>query len=225
MFARGELGRLLGQIRRIGGKPTKVFAGFSSTPPEVLRMILESGAHRRVKMRSFVRAEPCICDVVESSDDLKGFTLVVGAESFSQRINEVLQKGTSWDVLLRLIDLTAERGGRVQLDTMEHYPFIKESDIDEAEDIISKLEAIRNKHLKSYFILNFGPTIWHDEKEIAAVCEQWTANMGILGEKWFSPVMSEEAIRLNAKMNRMVNSRLGVIHACPKGGYAVYEED
>jgi hypothetical protein len=124
-----------------------------------------------------------------------------------------------------LIELTAERGGQVQLDTMEHYPFINEGDIEAAEVLISKLEEIRSRHKKSYFILNFGPTIWHDEKEIACVCEQWTANTGILGEKWFSPIMSDEAIRLNAKMNRMVSSRLGVIHACPKGGYAVCEED
>jgi len=225
MFAREGTERLLGQLRRVGGKKTKVFTGFSSTPSDVLRLILQSGAHRRVSLKSFVRAEEVICDVVEEFSDLKGFVLVVGAESFSQRINDILQKGTSWDVLLRLIESVASRGGRVQLDTMEHYPFIKNEDIEEANVIIPKLEKLRDKFPKSYFILNFGPTIWHDEVEISAVCDKWTSHIGILGETWFLPVMSEEAIRLNARMNRMVSSRLGVTHSCPKGGYAVYEEE
>jgi hypothetical protein len=219
-FVRSHVERLLGQIRRVGGKETRFFVGFSSTPPEVLKTILESGVTHRVLMKAFVRADESIIDVVEGSDDLNGFTLVVGAESFSQSINDMLMKGTQWENLLRLIDVTAARGGRVQLDTMEHYPFITEAHLKEADETISRLLELRAKHgRRCFFVLNFGPTVWYDEKQLAQVCDAWHPHTGLLGERWYWPAVSTEAVRLNARMNNMIETRLGVAHRCPRGSY------
>lgn len=134
-----------------------VHTSLDALTPYILEKVLS--AKKTVILRSFLRAEEKILEIVKKYDDLSNQRFSIGFEWFSQEIVDILNKGIKLTTALELVEAIVERGGRVNVLTMQNYPFHTKESVKECIDNLSKLSKLRKK-FDSISIFDFGPTWW-----------------------------------------------------------------
>jgi len=160
----------------------------------------------------FVRADRGIVNKVCQFSDLSGITLQIGLESFCQEGMDRLNKGTTIQNGIDLIEAGLARGAGVSCLWIDRLPFMNESMVRESVDTIARIKGFvlsKPEYAKKFFFFT-NPFLSWPTKEKAGMYGDYFSLGSVIGG--FVNRLSFEQEMLNKKINDAVyNSGVRVL--------------
>jgi len=120
-----------------------------------------------ISVLSFVRADKFILDSIKSTENLVGFLIELGIESFSQTLSDQLNKGISKKVELNIIKETLLRNGRIDCTIMHPLSIMDKQTFIESKNYLKELlESIKSiDYIGKLKFCIVGPPQFSNKKE------------------------------------------------------------
>lgn len=200
-----------------------IYTCLDSVPSTILYKIIktmepanslsEEPGNNRVFVQNFVRADSKIFDVIKEFDTLRNHVFLLGLESFSQTINDRLNKGYDMNIAMDLIEDIIVKGGMVEITLLHNFPFITQEMVDESRVSILRLNQISAKYnaRNRIRVRIYEGIRWFDEKTPDMF--GYPVRRVRSNEYYVDFSEDEEKVKLNEKLfDMVVNSPLLILN-------------
>lgn len=167
--------------------------------------------NRKTLILTFLRADKHIVSAIKNCPDLTRTVFVIGTETPSQTIRDIIGKGQSDEDILELSEIICSRGGIVNMTQMSRYGCITQKCVDEAYVFIDKLASIANKYSTQITCSGYYPTGWYTRESAERVSgglpviEQTKEVFGIEIKRYYVEIMRDKE---EDRLNNMIIDRL-----------------
>lgn len=199
-YTRPSVETILEQIIPLEGLKSQVWTGLSAVRGDILKAVLDYTVPDTVLLKSYIRADPEINEVLGKYDDFTGKAFNVGLESFSQDIVDRLNKGIRIDNVFQLIERVISNNGVIGVNIMDNYGCMNSEMLQESLTHLEMLRRLVEKYNAKdrLFIINSGITKWPNLSRGACMESKMIQKSGLMGPYYVNVIpRNSEAYRCN----------------------------